>query len=184
MRRIVHTSVLGVSILSFLNATALASSITLSVPMRNIATKTDERGTYYLLTVDPPTELAGKRLDNVFVEFVVDVAGSSEGEPMSYEVGVFPLTERYAGTNLSYESGAAFARVASAGENRRIITDITSAVRNWVANPARNYGLVIGALTGPKVESLSLKDSVLAPDVAVRVTFFYQNRFGGRVSTE
>jgi hypothetical protein len=62
--------------------------------------------------------------------------------------------------------------------------DITGIVNGWIANPSSNHGLVIGALTGPDVGTVSLASAGLGPATAVRVTFFYQNRSGGRVSTK
>ena len=182
MRAIVHAVVLGVCALPLVNVMALAGSSTLSIPMRGVATITDERGTYFFVACDLPPDLAGKRLDSAFLEVVIDVApGSNEDEAVPYDIGVFPLMERFVGTNPIFESGVSSPRLIPPGDNRRALVDITRIVRRWIADPAGNYGLVLGALTGPKPDGVSIKDSVLDPDTAVRVTFFYQNRFGGPV---
>jgi hypothetical protein len=61
--------------------------------------------------------------------------------------------------------------------------DITDIVKGWLSNPSSNHGLVIGALTGPNVATVSLQSSSF-DGAAFRVTFCYQNRSGERVSTE
>jgi hypothetical protein len=70
------------------------------------------------------------------------------------------------------------------GEGRVMRVDITDIVKGWLANPSGNHGLVIGALTGPEVGTVSLESAGLGPAAAVRVTFFYQKRFGDRVSVK
>jgi hypothetical protein len=63
------------------------------------------------------------------------------------------------------------------------MADITDMVRGWRASPSSNHGLVVGSLTGLEVGTVSLQNNALAASTALRVTFFYQNRFGERVST-
>ena len=38
-------------------------------------------------------------------------------------------------------------------------------------------------LNGPQVGTVTMKDSIRDSGAAVRITFFYQNRFGDRISS-
>ena len=126
--------------------------------------------------------MTGKRPDRVFLEFIVDVSASASDEWMPCSVGVFPLTEQFTGANPSYDTDVPSVRPVPAGEKRRVMADITDVVQTWLASPSTNHGLVIGALTGPKVERLMLNDGALSPGVAVRVMFLYQNHLEGHMS--
>jgi hypothetical protein len=69
------------------------------------------------------------------------------------------------------------------GEGQRVVADITEIVRGWIETPSSNHGLVIGSLMGPKIGIVTLKSDGVAAGTTARITFFYQNRFGQRVST-
>jgi hypothetical protein len=62
--------------------------------------------------------------------------------------------------------------------------DITDTVRGWVDSPTTNHGLVIGSLTGPEVADVTMNSAIPGGQGAIRITFFFQNRFGGRVSSQ
>jgi hypothetical protein len=164
---------------------AVAGSVTVTIPMEAVTVKSGERGECYIVKFDLPADLAGKRLDGVFIDFVVDASPRSEDEAEATRlVGVFPLTAEPTGATLQYESDIPSVHPIAMGEDRRVRVDITGIVNGWIANPSSNHGLVIGALTGPDVGTVSLASAGLGPATAVRVTFFYQNRSGGRVSTK
>jgi len=178
-----YTGFLAAALLFALTGPALAKNMTITIPMNDITVKSGERGNYYVVALNPPAELAGKRLDSVFLDFVVDVTPTSPEQAwMAPRVGVFPLTESFTGVNLAYDSTVPSVRAVPTGENQALLVDITNIVKGWLATPSSNHGFVIGSLTGPEVGTVSLKDTALGPGAALRVTFFYQNRFGDRVS--
>jgi hypothetical protein len=135
----------------------------------------------------------GKRLDSVLLEFAVDAS------PMILEdstvvvpvVGAFPLTATYTGGGVGngrdsapvFNSAVPSARPIATGENRLVRMDVTDIVKGWMANPSSNHGLVIGSLTGPEAGAVTMRGALPGSESAVRLTFFYQNRFGGRVSS-
>jgi hypothetical protein len=139
-----------------------------------------------------PEDVAGKRLDSVFLEFAVDATPLSEEDSVTVtpEVGVFPLTETYqAGGGIGGRNAEpVFTRLVpslrpvAGGENRLVKMDVTDTIRGWIANPATNHGLVIGSLTGPEVATVTLKEAIPGGSSPIRITFFYQNRFGDRIS--
>jgi hypothetical protein len=177
--------VLAASLLAAFASTAFAKNLTVTIPMQSVDARSGERGDYYVVNFDLPSDLAGKRLDSVFLDFVVDVSPTNEAVADATPlVGVFPLTETLTGANLKYESDVSSVRPVSLGESQKVRVDVTDVVKGWLANPSRNHGVVIGSLTGPSVGAVSLSDTALGPSVALRVTFFYQNRSGERVSTK
>lgn len=138
----------------------------------------------HTFTVDIPSDVLGKRLDTVLLEFDVDVVlDSSEHPDMSPMIAVFPLEEQYSASRSPvYSTSYSSARNINVGTGQRVQVDITEIVRRWIENPSSNHGLILGSFTGPKVSTLNLRSDVVAAGKAARVTFFYQNRFGQRVS--
>jgi hypothetical protein len=177
--------ILAVCAVATLAGTAFAKNVTISIPMEDVAVKSGERGDCYVVKFTLPADLAGKRLDSVFLDFVVDASPANpEAAETALLVGVFPLTEAATDAPLRYLSDVPSVRPISLGENRPVRADITDIVRGWLANPSTHHGLVVGALTGPEVGTVELQDAVLGSGVAFRVTFFYQNRSGERVSAK
>jgi len=185
---------LGACAFLALGGLAHAKNATVSIPIGAVEVKSGERGNFYIVSVSIPNDVAGKRLDRVLIEFAVDATPTSlEDSVASPAVGVFPLTQTYAGEGIGgapgidaspvIESAVPSVRPLMTGENRLVRMDITTIVRGWVANPSSNHGLVIGSLTGPEVGTVTLKDELPRSDNAVRVRFFYQNRFGGPISS-
>lgn len=161
--------------------------------MNQVGVHSGERGDFYILSISLPQDLAGKRLDSVFLDFAVDATSLSEEDTIAAEVGVFPLTQNYVaggqgGDGPGMNAAPVFTtlvpsmRPIPAGDSRRLRMDITDIVRGWIANPATNHGLVIGALTGPEVATVTLNNEIPGGTSPVVITFFYQNRFGNRLS--
>jgi hypothetical protein len=174
--------------LAGLMSSASAKNVTITVPIGDVETRTGARGGYYLVDFAVPKDVIDKRLDTVLLEMAVDVSATSlEDSVASPVVGVFPLRQSVAtsgpGATPVFDTDAAAVRPVVIGENRKLTMDITDIVKGWIAAPATNHGLVIGTLTGPDVGTVSMKSATLGPGTAVRVTFFYQNRFGERVSS-
>jgi hypothetical protein len=186
---------LMVLVLVVLAGPAWGRSATVTVPMGDLSARNGVRGAYYILNVTIPEDVLGRRLDSALMELVVDVTASSPEDSISCPVvGVFPLTGPMgadgldSGTGTGREGSSGYAaevpsvRPVAVGENRTLTLDITSIVKGWIADPTTNHGLVIGTLSGPAIGTISLKSETLGPAAAVRVTYFYQDRFGGRVS--
>jgi hypothetical protein len=66
--------------------------------------------------------------------------------------------------------------------NQNVRIDITQIVAGWLAAPSGNHGIVIGTLSGPSVGTISLRSTAMN-GFALRLTFFYQDRSGERMST-
>jgi hypothetical protein len=167
---------------------ASAKNLTITVPMGSLDARSGVRGDYYVVDFAVPDEVIGKRLDSVLLELAVDVSATSpEDSDVTPVVGVFPLSQSFASSGPGapvFETGVASVRPVAVGDNRMLTMDITDIVKGWIAAPATNHGLIIGTLSGPAVGTISLKSATLGPSTALRVTFFYQNRFGERVSNK
>lgn len=147
------------------------------------------------VNVSIPADVAGKRLDSVLLEFAVDATPLSPEDSVvvTPEVGAYPLTAPYGsgrpgdgpGMNQQpvFEDVVPSSRPVASGDSRLVRMDITDIVRDWMANPGANYGLVIGSLKGPQVASVTLREAISGGEASIRITFFYQNRFGDRISS-
>ncbi len=163
-----------------------ASAGSVVVPIGAAALSTyalEESQPVYVLDIDIPADIAGKRLDGAFLEFYVDVAllESAEFEHVpSIDVGA--LKEAYTGAGEpATDRGSS--RAVALGSGRRVRVDITGIVKGWIANPESNRGLVVGALTGSRAGSFALRDDVLGGSAVATVAFIFQHRFGERVSS-
>lgn len=164
---------------------AFGKNVTVPIPLKDIAVRSNDRGEYYVVKFALPSEISGKRLDSVFLDMVVDASPTNQAvEGATPMLSVFPLTEGFTGTRLSFTSNVPSVKPVAIGEGQKVRFDITETVKGWLAHPATNHGLVVGTLSGPPVGTASLKDSALGEGVAMRVTYFYQNRSGERVSTK
>jgi hypothetical protein len=177
-------------LLALLVRPASAKEATVSIPMQQVSALSGANGPFYIVKVALPEDIVGKRLDSVIMEFAVDAEQLSlEDSVATPMVGVFPLTQAYSAgaradgvdTAPTFEGVVPSARPIALGERSVVRMDITDVVKGWLDEPASNLGLVIGALTGPKVSTVTLNPTLPKSDFAIRVTFFYQNRFGDRV---
>jgi hypothetical protein len=191
-RQSIITTLAVLGTLAFASLVA-AKNATVAIPMGEVGEHAGARGEFYVVNVSIPGDIAGKRLDSVFIEFAVDATFLSlEDSVVSPVVGVYPLRQSFSGgvgdapghgAEPVFESVVPSARPIHLGENRVLRMDVTDIVKGWMDEPTSNHGLVIGALTGPEVGRVTLRDTVPGSDHAVRVTFFYQNRFGDRISS-
>lgn len=164
---------------------AWSKSQTITISAASVSSQAaEDRGSVHVFAVEIPEDVVGKRLDTVLLEFQVDV-GLAEDElaEMAPVVGVYPLTEQ-----LSLERSPVFTSTFASSRNVRaedgqtILVDITEIVRGWLDEPSSNHGLVVGSFGGAKLAKLELSTDAIAPGKVARVTFFYQNRFGDRLS--
>ena len=175
---VIAGTILGIS------TTAFPKSATIKLAMSQITSKTSaERGAFYVVNVAVPEDVVGKRLDTVLLEFYVDATPTTDEEAEEMPtVGVYPLTEAVPEGEPKFNAFVPSVRSVPMGSGQKVLADITEIVRGWIETPSSNHGLVIGSLTGPKIGSVALKNDGVAAGTTAQVTFFYQNRFGQRVS--
>lgn len=131
-----------------------------------------------------PEDVVGKRLDSVILEFQIDVGlAQEERADATPVIAVYPLNESLRpGQSPVFTGTFASARNVLPEAGQTLVVDITDIVRGWVEEPSSNRGLVIGSFTGAKLSKLDLNPDAIDTGKAARVTFFYQNRFGDRLS--
>lgn len=172
---------------------AFAKSSIVAVPMNEVRAYSGDRGAFYVISLSIPQDVFGNRLDSVFLEFAVEATPLVEDSvTVTPLVGAYPLLTEYAGGVVGdgqgrnpepvFQSIVPSSRPVAAGDNRAVKMDITDVVREWIANPLTNHGLVIGSLIGPEIARVTLKNSIQGGETPIRITFFYQNRFGDRIS--
>jgi hypothetical protein len=164
---------------------ASAKSVTVRIGAEGISSGVEgDRGPYFLVELALPEEVIGKRLDTVLLEFYVDVAGDEEIEiDYTPSIEVFPLSEAPQTLRMPrYTTSHPSSQPVAIGEGRRVTVDITDIVKGWIESPSTNHGLIIGSFSGPKPGDLDLRSDVIGSGNALQATFFYQNRFGQRVS--
>jgi len=166
---------------------AQGKNVTVGLASRDVAsysTAQDQLGTFHVMAIAIPEDVVGKRLDTATLELYVDVSLNDEASEGSTPViEVLPLTNAFAGDGKpTFAPTSPAVRNVVPGERRKLLLDITDIVKGWIANPGTNHGLIIGSLTGNKEGEFSLRNDVLGAGVVAKVTFFYQNRSGGRVS--
>jgi hypothetical protein len=61
-------------------------------------------------------------------------------------------------------------RPVAAGENRLVKIDITGVVKMILADPSKNHGIALGALTGDKRGVFAVRPDGFGPGTAVRIT--------------
>jgi hypothetical protein len=183
MRTLGFLAILTVLSIGALPGAVIAKNVSVSIPMSAVDARSDERGNYYVASFDVPAEVVGKRLDSVFLDFIVDASPTEAAVAGAAPfVSVCPLKEQFTGSSPKFEAKVSSMRPVPMGENQKVRADVTDIVKAWIANPTGNHGIVIGTLTGPKVGTVALKSEALAAGTALRLTFFYQDRFGGRIS--
>jgi len=172
-------------LISILMGEAAAESVTIELGA-GVKSQTDEAlGAVQVLQFDFPEMLKGKRIDTVLLELYVDASLATDAAAGDIPVvDVAPLSSAYSRAEaVSLDVEAVVSRPVRVGENRRVAVDITDLAKGWMSGARANHGLVVGALTGTKAGRFALRDGTLGSGVKARVTIFYQNRFGNRVSS-
>ena len=137
-----------------------------------------------VLDFEIPSDVIGKRLDSVLLEFYVD-ASLKEGVASEYSplIEIYPLNDDFTGDGSpSFTSVSAAVRNVKVGSGKRVLMNITDIVGKWITDPNSKHGLIIGSLTGIKSSEFVLCNDVLGGGIVARVTFQYQNRFGGKIA--
>jgi len=162
-----------------------AKSVVVRLSGQALTTGTSDRGIYHVVDLAIPEEISGKRLDTVMLEFYVDVAANEELDMEGFvpSIEVYPLSEAVqVGRTPRFTSSYPTSRPVALGERQRVMVDITDVVKGWIGSPETNHGLVIGSFGGPVLGGLDVRDDVIGSGTAIQATFFYQNRFGQRLS--
>ncbi len=163
-----------------------AKTVVVKVEAQELVKGSFERGSYIVVNLPIPEDVIGKRLDAVILEFYLDVAADEAvGNEYVPSVEVYPLTEaNRVGRSPVYSALHPTSRPVEIGVRQRVQVDISSIVRGWIAEPSTNFGVIIGSFSGPLLDDLNVRSDVLEGGFAIQATFFYQNRFGQRVSSE
>lgn len=164
---------------------AHSKSVTVRVDGQSLNSGTTERGPHYVVSLAIPEDVFGKRLDTVMLEFYVDVEAdeSIEMEGFTPSIEVYPLSEAVqVGRSPRFITAHPTSRPVALGNGQRVTVDITDIVKGWIDAPSTNHGLVIGSFSGPKLGGLIVRSDVMEGGNALQATFFYQNRFGQRLS--
>ncbi len=185
MKRIQLLSMIVVGWVLGLNVTAAdASHVTVPVTTSGMASASVDSRPIYVLSLEVPEAVSGKRLDTALLEFYVDAALVS-GEEVEHtpSIDVRALTATYSPTGeLASSAALGRARPVSVGSGRKVVVDITDIVKAWIASPSSNHGIVVGSLGGSKAGDFTMRSDVLGGGKVATVTFFYQNRSGERIS--
>lgn len=173
------------SVLMFQSEPASSKSITSTVDASVAQTRVQlDRGGWYVFPIEVPADIVGKRLDTVLLEFRIDVTlDESENADMTPVIAAYPLEERLSERSPVFATSFPSARNVKPGNDQAVLVDITDIVRRWIADPSSNHGVVVGSFTGPKLNGLELENGWAGPGKIARVTFFYQDRSGERLST-
>ena len=161
-----------------------AKSAVLLVDSESLTARESERGTSYVVDFAVPEEVAGKRLDTVLLEFYVDIEADDAIETDYFpSIEVFPLSATpQLGREITFSRAFPTSRPVALGEGQLVSVDITDIVKGWIASPSTNHGVVIGSFSGPSVDGLDVRNNLIGEGKALRITYFYQNRFGDRIS--
>jgi len=134
-------------------------------------------GAYYLLTFSLPPEASHAKW--VYVEFYVDVSAREHqdvNDPTPIlDVFALKLSEGYGGSldPAQFETlRVPMARPVAAGENRRVVIDVSEIVHRRAGEPVGTCALVIGSLTGSRDGLFTIKTDRLDQPGIARVTVF------------
>ena len=139
-----------------------------------------ERGSYYTIQIPVPAEIKGKELHGVILEFYLDATGAARSET-SVKV---PVIEVYA-LNNSFTGNLASADVdvktgsilnVPPGDGRRLRVDITKIVREYIKDPAQNYGLIVGGLAEYREGAFELKSTTYKGLHPAKIDYHYDAR--------
>lgn len=183
-----HLSFLILSLfcLLLISSIALGKKVTLelrSSDFSKYSVSESSLNNFLVVNFNVPADVIGKRLDAVILEFYVN-ASLKEGVDEDHIplIEIYPLTNAYSGVGVPNFSSSSSVRNLKLGESKRAVMDITEIVKNWVTNPTQKHGLIIGSLTGDKSSEFTLRNDAIGGNIAAKITFYYQNRFGGKVS--
>jgi len=140
---------------------------------------TEGLGHYYVLEVDLPAGLEGPEIYAAMLEFYVDV------QTVELRDGYYNDTPRIEVYALKSEMGSALdpdqlqnpaMSVVNipTGENRRVKVDVTEAVRTFVKEPSKNYGFVLGSLTGSRDGLFTVKTNTMGEGVVGTLAVHYR----------
>ena len=181
MRMIRMSCVVAMAVAVLVGST-LADRVSVSIPASALSTQTAATaglGNYYVLDLPVPPGLSAGDVDHAFLEFVVDVAARNvagyEDDAPVFEV--YALSGSFAGPLSASEfvsTTIPMVRNVAVGENRRVVIDVTEAVKLYLATPSANHGLVLGSLTGRRDGLFTIRSNVTGMAGAAKLTVFTQ----------
>lgn len=132
----------------------------------------------YVVALDVPDAVKAGKLVSAMLEFYGDVSA----KPINGWVNETPVIELY-GLNRSISEGvdlsvaeepSAAVKAVRIGEKHRIVLDVTSILRAWLEDPARNHGMILGSLRGGREGVFELRIDELGPGQVARITILYR----------
>lgn len=132
-------------------------------------------GDYFLLHFDVPEDMTEIR--HAYLEFYVDAAArESLGEVTNDSpiVEVYALKESLSGPldeNQFRTVSRPMVQNVRVGQNRRVVVDITEIVQLFKSDPTKNFGIVIGSLTGTRDGIFTIRDDDFSTTGMARITF-------------
>ena len=170
---LVFVSVIGLTLVG--SAAAERITVALTATEVTAATPSNEAlGDYYLVSVEIPEGLRGKRLVGAYLEVAVDVSARtvSDFTINAPTLEVHMLSEQLTGeaNDSKVIPHSTMRRAVEVGENRSVRIDVTEAIKRFIDSPSDNHGLVIGSLRGRRDGLFELKNSGGA---LARITYLY-----------
>jgi len=163
-----------------LTGSAAAERITVALSGNDVTAVSpanEALGDYYLVTVQIPSALSGKRLVGAYLDVTVDVSARAVDSLTIHTptLEVHVLSEAATGeiddTNVFPRSS--MRRPVAVGDNRSVRIDVTEAIERFIRSPSDNHGLVIGSLRGRRDGVFELKS---AGGVLAEITYLYVAR--------
>jgi hypothetical protein len=168
-------------VISWSAATAKKHTIYLASTALKTYQHTDEtRGDYYTLQFEVPSEIAGKKLFGAILEFYVDATGATRNE-LSVRIPVieiYALKSAFGGSLSSENMDVATGTILNVppGEGRRLRIDITNIVREYLKEPTKNYGLIVGGLADHRDGSFEVETDAFSGGYIAKIDFHYDAR--------
>lgn len=171
--------ILLISIISVQAAWAGVTKNTIQLGTSDVVAHVPEdttEGTYYVLQLDIPQGLTSAGVMDAVMEFYADISAATldgwQNETPVVEVYILNSAVSGEVTPSQFRKPSAMVRNVRLGDNRRIRLNATEAVKYFLENPTKNYGLVLGSFRGEAEGRFTLKTGSLGTGLVARVTVF------------
>jgi hypothetical protein len=183
--RVWFSVVIGAAILTAADSQVHAGNAVLEFRAQDFETHAarDAAGAFRVLRFTVPEAATGSRIDGVLLELhVVVTHRDAVREGTTPVIEVLALSEECRGDEIPASAPASTSAFNVApGEGRKVTVDITEMVKGWISSPETNHGLAIRFPAALWNGAITIRDDALGGGKAAKVSFVYQNRFGGRI---